>query len=233
VDRLMREFKVKANVGRPQVAYKETITKSVQAEGRFIRQTGGHGQYGHVVVRIEPAPRGTGFIFENKIMGGAIPREYIPAVSKGIEGAMSSGLLAGYPVVDIKVTLLDGSHHPVDSSEVAFKVAGSMALEDGLRKAGSLLLEPIMKVEVVLPEEYLGEVLGDLNGRRGQITGIHSRKDAQVISALVPLSEMFGYATDLRSKTQGRAVYTMQFDNYQEVVEQQTQKILEKVRGFA
>jgi elongation factor G len=233
VDRLMREFKVKANVGRPQVAYKETITKSVQAEGRFVRQTGGHGQYGHVVIRIEPATRGTGFVFENKIMGGAIPKEYIPAVSKGIEGAMSSGLLAGYPVVDIKVTLLDGSHHPVDSSEIAFKVAGSMALEEGMRKAGSVLLEPIMKVEVVLPEDYLGEVLGDLNGRRGQITGIHSRKDAQVISALVPLSEMFGYATDLRSKTQGRAVYTMQFDNYQEVVEQQAQKILEKVRGFA
>jgi len=232
VDRLLREFRVKANVSKPQIAYKETITKSVQAEGRFIRQTGGKGQYGHVVIRLEPTPKGTGFLFENRIVGGVIPREYIPAVSKGIKEAMNNGIIAGYPLVDIKATLLDGSYHPVDSSEISFSIAGSMALQDGVKKAYPVLLEPMMKVEVVVPEEYLGDVLGDLNGRRGQISGIHPRKDAHVVETTVPLSEMFGYATDLRSKTQGRAVYTMQFSHYQEVSEDTSKKILEKIRGF-
>ncbi len=231
-DRLVREFKVRANVGRPQVAYKEAITKSVQAEGRFVRQTGGKGQYGHVVIQLEPAPRGTGYLFENKIIGGVIPKEFIPAVSTGISQAMNNGFLAGYPLVDIKVTLLDGSHHPVDSSEISFRIAGSMALQEGLKKAKPVLLEPMMRVDVVVPEEYLGDVLGDLNSRRSQISGIHPRKDAQVVSATVPLSEMFGYATDLRSKTQGRAVYTMEFYQYEELSEVESQKILEKVRGF-
>ena len=233
VDRLLREFKVKANVSRPQVAYRETITKSVQAEGRFIRQTGGHGQYGHVVIQLEPAPKGAGYIFENKIVGGVIPREYIAPISEGIKEAMNNGVVAGYPLVDIKVTLLDGSYHPVDSSELAFKTAGAIALHEGVKKAKPVLLEPMMKVEVVVPEEYLGEVLGDINARKGRIGGIHQRKDAQVVSATVPLSEMFGYATDLRSKTQGRAVYTMQFSHYQEVPETESQKIIERVRGFA
>jgi len=233
VDRLLREFKVKANVSRPQVAYRETITKSVQAEGRFIRQTGGHGQYGHVVIQLEPAPKGAGYIFENKIVGGVIPREYIAPISEGIKEAMNNGVVAGYSLVDIKVTLLDGSYHPVDSSELAFKIAGAIALHEGVKKAKPVLLEPMMKVEVVVPEEYLGEVLGDLNARKGRIGGIHQRKDAQVVSATVPLSEMFGYATDLRSKTQGRAVYTMQFSHYQEVPETESQKIIERVRGFA
>ena len=231
-DRLLREFKVKANVGRPQVAYKETITQSVTAEGRFIRQTGGKGQYGHVVIQMEPAPRGSGFTFENRIIGGVIPKEFIQPVRKGIFEAMNSGFLAGYPVIDIKATLLDGSFHPVDSSEISFTIAASMAFQDGFRKAKPVLLEPVMKVEVVVPEEYLGEVLGDLNGRRGQISGIHARKDAHIVAATVPLREMFGYATDLRSKTQGRAVYTMQFSNYQILSETQSQKLLDKIRGF-
>jgi elongation factor G len=232
-DWLLREFKVKANVGRPQVAYKEAITKSVQAEGRFVRQTGGRGQYGHVVIHLEPTPRGTGYVFENRIIGGVIPKEFIPAVSEGIRQAMNNGFLAGYPLIDIKVTLIDGSYHPVDSSEMSFRVAGSMALQDGLKKAGVVLLEPMMKVDVVVPEEYLGDVLGDLNARRAQIGGINPRNDAQVVSSTVPLSEMFGYATDLRSKTQGRAVYTMEFGHYHEVSEVESQQILERVRGFA
>ena len=231
-DRLLREFKVSANVGRPQVAYKETITKSVQTEGRFIRQTGGKGQYGHVVIQMEPAPRSTGYIFENKIIGGVIPKEFIPAVSEGIKQAMNNGFLAGYPLVDIKVTLIDGSYHSVDSSEISFRIAGSMALQEGLKKAKPVLLEPMMKVDVIVPEEYLGDVLGDLNARRAQIAGIQPRKDAQVVSATIPLSEMFGYATDLRSKTQGRAIYTMEFSHYHEVTEVESGKILEKVRGF-
>ena len=233
IDRLLREFKVKANVGRPQVAYKETITKSVQAEGRFVRQTGGRGQYGHVVIHLEPAPRGTGFVFENKIIGGVIPKEFITPVSVGIRQAMNNGFIAGYPLVDIKATLLDGSHHPVDSSEISFKIAGSMALQDGVRKADPVLLEPMMSIEVVVPEDYLGDVLGDLNARRTQIGGIDPRKEAHVVAGTVPLSEMFGYATDLRSKTQGRAVYTMQFSHYQEVPTVESQKLLERVRGFA
>ena len=232
VDRLVREFRVNANVGRPQVAYKETITRSVQAEGRFIRQTGGRGQYGHVVIELEPAPKGTGYVFDNQIVGGVIPREYIQPISQGIREAMNNGVLMGYPLVDIKATLIDGSYHPVDSSEISFKIAGSMALQDGVKKAGPVLLEPMMNVEVVVPEEYLGEVLGDLNGRRGQIAGIHPRQDAQVVAAKVPLGEMFGYATVLRSKTQGRAVYTMQFAYYQEVSKEESERILERVKGF-
>jgi len=231
-DRLIREFKVKANVGRPQVAYKETITQSVMAEGRFVRQTGGKGQYGHVVIQLEPAPRGTGFSFENRIIGGIIPKEFITPVRKGISEAMNSGFLAGYPVIDIKATLLDGSFHPVDSSEISFTIAASMAFQDGFQKAKPVLLEPVMKVEVVVPEEYLGEVLGDLNARRGQISGIHARKDAQIVAAAVPLREMFGYATDLRSKTQGRAVYTMQFSNYKVLSETESKNLLEKIRGI-
>ena len=233
VDRLLREFNVKASVGRPQVSYRETITKTVQAEGRFIRQTGGRGQYGHVVIQLEPAPKGTGYIFESKIIGGVIPKEFIAPVSKGIKEALNNGIIAGYPLVDIKATLLDGSYHAVDSSEMSFKIAGSMALQEGVKKAHPILLEPMMKVEVVVPEEYLGDVLGDLNARRGQIGGIHPRKEAQVVAATVPLSDMFGYATDLRSKTQGRAVYTMQFSHYQEVTADESKKLLESVQGFA
>lgn len=232
VDRLLREFKVKATVGRPQVAYKETITKSVQTEGKFVRQTGGRGQYGRVVIQLEPVPRGTGYHFENRIVGGVIPREYILPISVGIKEAMNNGVIAGYPLIDIKVTLIDGSYHAVDSSEVSFKVAGSIALQEGVKKANPILLEPMMDVEVVVPEEYLGDVLGDLNARRAQISGIHPRKDAHVVAAKVPLSEMFGYATDLRSKTQGRAVYTMQFYQYEEVTETESKEILERIRGF-
>jgi len=232
-DRLLREFKVKANVGKPQVAYKETITKSVQSEGKFIRQTGGKGQYGHVVIQLESAPRGSGFIFEDRIERGVIPKEFIPAISRGIKEATNSGIIAGYPVIDIKATLIDGSYHPVDSSEISFQIAASIALQEGLKKANSVLLEPMMKVEVVVPEEYLGDVLGDLNARRSQIRGIHQRKDAHVIEAIVPLSTMFGYATDLRSRTQGRAIYTMQFYQYQEIAPEESQRLLEKIRGFA
>ncbi|HHS12324.1 MAG TPA: elongation factor G [bacterium] len=233
IDRLIKEFKVKAHVGKPQVAFKETITKTVQVEGRFIRQTGGRGQYGHVVLQLESAPQGTGFQFENRIIGGVIPKEYIPAISKGIHDSMSSGILAGFPVVDVKVTLLDGSHHPVDSSEIAFQAAASNAFFEGLKKADSVILEPIMKVEVVVPEDYLGDVLGDLNARGGQIYGIHARGDVQIVSAMVPLRNMFGYATDLRSKTQGRAVYSMHFYQYKRMNESESKKILEKIRGFA
>jgi elongation factor G len=232
VTRLLREFKANANVGRPQVAYKEAITKTVTAEGRFVRQSGGKGQYGHVVIQLEPAPRGTGFQFENRIMGGVIPKEYIPSVEDGIRSATSSGMIAGYEVVDVKATLLDGSYHPVDSSEVAFKIAGSIAFQNAFEKADPKLLEPMMKVEVVAPEEYLGDVMGDLNARRGKITGMSQRKDTQVVDGMVPLREMFGYATDLRSRTQGRAVYTMQFDHYEQVSEEESRKILERVRGF-
>jgi len=217
VDRMMREFKVDAHVGKPQVAYKETIRKKVQAEGKFVRQSGGRGQYGHVWLEIEPLEPGKGYEFVNKIVGGVIPKEYIPAVDVGVREALTSGVLAGYPVVDVKVTLFDGSYHEVDSSEMAFKIAASMAFKDGMRKASPVLLEPIMKVEVVVPEEYLGDVIGDMNARRGQIQGMEPRGTAHVVRAFVPLSEMFGYATDLRSKTQGRGVYTMQFSHYAEI----------------
>ncbi|MGB9663547.1 MAG: elongation factor G [Ignavibacteria bacterium] len=231
VDRMKREFKVEANVGRPQVAYRETITKKVQAEGKFIKQTGGRGKYGHVWIEVEPNEKGKGYEFVNKIVGGVIPKEYIPAVSAGIEEAMKNGVLAGYPVVDVKVTLFDGSYHEVDSDELSFKIAGSIAFKEAAKKANPALLEPIMEVEVVTPEEYLGDVMGDLNSRRGKIEGFSARKDAQVIRALVPLSEMFGYATILRSMTQGRALYTMQFAFYQEVPKQIADQIIEKSVG--
>tara|TARA_B100001123_G_scaffold417772_1_gene520930 strand:- start:1482 stop:3563 length:2082 start_codon:yes stop_codon:yes gene_type:complete len=230
VDRLMREFRVAANVGKPQVAYKEAIRKAVKAEGRFIRQSGGRGQFGHVWLNLEPGEPGSGFVFENKIVGGSIPAEYIPSVRQGVIEAMSSGLLAGYPVEDVKVTLFDGSYHEVDSSEIAFKVAGSMAFREGGRKADPYLLEPLMDVEVVVPEEYMGDVMGDLNSRRGNIVGIVNRIDAQVISAMVPLSEMFGYATRLRSVTQGRAIFSMEFSRFQELPKTIAQEIAEKIR---
>jgi elongation factor G len=231
VDRLKREFKVEANVGRPQVAYKETIRKKVIQQGKFIRQSGGHGQYGDVWLEIEPNEKGKGFEFTNAIVGGVIPKEYIPAVSEGVQEAMQSGVLAGYPVVDVKVKLFDGSFHEVDSSEMAFKIAGSIAFKEGAKKADPVLLEPIMDVEVVTPEEYLGDVMGDLNSRRGRIEGISSRKDAQVVKAMVALAEMFGYATSLRSMTQGRAIFTMQFSHYDEVPRSIAEQIIEKVRG--
>jgi elongation factor G len=231
VDRMLREFNVGANVGRPQVAYKETITKTVEAEGKFIRQSGGRGQYGHVKIVMEPNEAGKGFVFEDTTVGGVIPREYIPAVRKGIENAMNNGVIAGYPIKDIKVKLIDGSYHDVDSSEMAFKIAGSMALQDGCKKGSPAILEPIMNVEVIVPEEYLGDVIGNLNSRRGRISGIIPRKDAQVVSSLVPLSEMFGYATQLRSITQGRAIYTMQFSHYNAVPESVANDIIEKMKG--
>jgi elongation factor G len=218
VDRLMREFSVDANVGRPQVAYRETAGKAVEKiEGKFVRQTGGRGQYGHAVIDLEPAEPGAGYEFLDKIVGGKIPREYIPAVDLGIQEAMESGILAGYPVVDVRVSLVEGSYHDVDSSEMAFKVAGSMAFKNAMQRAKPKLLEPVMSVEVVTPEEYLGDVMGDLNSRRGQVLGLEPRGNAQVITARVPLAAMFGYATDLRSTTQGRATFTMQFDRYEEV----------------
>ena len=232
VDRLKREFKVEANVGRPQVAYRETIRKSAQnVEGKFIRQTGGRGQYGHVVINISPAEPGSGLIFEDKIVGGVIPKEYIGPVEQGIKEAMENGVLAGYPMVDVKVELIDGSYHEVDSSEMAFKIAGSIALKEGAKRADPVLLEPIMDVEVVTPPEYMGEVMGDLSSRRGKIGGMTQRGDAQVIGASVPLSEMFGYSTALRSLTQGRAVYSMQFSRYEEVPKQKAEEIISKVRG--
>ncbi len=226
VDRLKREFKVEANVGKPQVAYRETITVPVDAEGKFIRQTGGRGQYGHVKIKAEPLPRGSGFEFVNAIVGGVVPKDYIPAVQKGIEEAMQSGPLIGFPVVDLKVTLYDGSYHEVDSSEMAFKIAGSMAIKEAVKKGAPAILEPIMKVEVVTPEEYLGDVIGDLNSRRGHILGMEPRGNAQIVRAYVPLSEMFGYATDLRSKTQGRASFVMFFDHYAEVPKQIQEKLM-------
>jgi len=233
VDRLTREFRVGANVGKPQVAYKETIKVAAKAEGKFIRQTGGRGQYGHVWIEIEPIERGKGFEFVNKIVGGTIPREFIPAVEKGIVEAMEGGVLAGYPVVDVKVILFDGSYHEVDSSELAFKIAASMAFKDACKKGDIVLLEPIMDVEVVTPEEYMGEVIGDLNSRRGRIQSMEKRGRAQVIRAMVPLAEMFGYATDLRSKTQGRGTYTMQFSHYDEVPKNLTEQIIAKIKGNA
>ena len=228
IDRMKREFKVEANVGKPQVAYRETITKGVQSEGKFVKQSGGRGKYGHVQIEMEPNEAGKGFEFENAIVGGNVPKEYIPSVSKGIEEAMRNGVIAGYPMVDVKVKLYDGSYHDVDSDEMSFKVAGSMAFRDGSRKASPVLLEPMMKVEVITPEEYLGDVMGDLNGRRGKIEGFSSRKDAQVIRSVVPLAEMFGYATTVRSMTQGRAIYTMQFSHYSEVPKSVAEEIAEK-----
>jgi elongation factor G len=231
IDRMRREFKVEANIGKPQVAYKETIRKNVKAEGKFVRQSGGRGQYGHVWLEVEPNEKGKGFEFENAIVGGVIPKEYIRPVEQGVQEAMKNGVLAGYPMEDVKVRLYDGSFHAVDSSEMAFKVAGSMAFKEGARKADPVILEPIMEVEVVTPEEYMGDVMGDLNSRRGKITGMTPRKDAQVIRSLVPLSEMFGYSTVLRSMTQGRAIYTMELSHYDETPRSVSDQIVEKVRG--
>ena len=227
VDRLLREFKVEANVGAPQVAYKETIKRAVEQETKYARQTGGKGQYGHVKIRVEPNEPGKGYEFTNAVVGGAIPKEYVPAVDAGIQGAMNAGVIAGFPVVDVKVTLYDGSFHEVDSSEMAFKIAGSMAFKDACRKADPTLLEPIMKVSVIVPDEYMGDVIGDLNARRGQITKLEARNGAQQIDANVPLAEMFGYATDLRSRTQGRGQYTMEPSHYTEIPRNIREKIEE------
>ncbi|MBC7104349.1 MAG: elongation factor G [Firmicutes bacterium] len=232
VDRLVREFKVEANVGRPQVAYKETITVPSRAEGRFIKQTGGRGQYGHVWLEVEPRPRGEGFLFENRIVGGVVPREFVPAVEAGVREAMETGILAGYPVVDVKVALVDGSYHEVDSSEMAFKMAGAMAFRQACQRGQPVLLEPVMKVEVVVQEQYLGEVLADLSSRRGRIEDTEIRGTMRVVNALVPLAEMFGYATALRSQTQGRGTYTMQFSHYAEVPQGIAQGIIAKYRGW-
>jgi elongation factor G len=231
VDRMMREFNVGANVGKPQVAYKETIRKKADAEGKYIRQTGGRGQYGHVRITVEPSEVGAGFVFENEIVGGSIPKEYIKPIEQGIREAMSNGVLAGYEVKDVKISLYDGSYHEVDSSEIAFKIAGSMAFKDGCKKASPALLEPVMKVEVVLPEEYMGDVIGDLNSRRGRIEGMEARPGTQIIKSVVPLAMMFGYATDLRSRTQGRATYTMHFSHYEEVPKQIADEIVAKAQG--
>jgi elongation factor G len=228
VDRMKREFKVDANVGKPQVAYRETITSTVQAEGKFVKQSGGRGKYGHVWIELSPNETGKGYEFINAIVGGTVPKEYIPAVSQGIQDAMKNGVLAGYQIVDVKAKLYDGSYHDVDSDEISFRVAGSMAFQNAARKANPTLLEPIMAVEVITPEEYLGDVMGDLNSRRGKIEGFSARKDAQVIKAYVPLSEMFGYATTLRSMTQGRAIYSMQFDHYSSVPKSIADEISEK-----
>ena len=226
VDRLIREFRVECKVGKPQVAYRETLTKTVKAEGRYVRQTGGHGQYGHCVVEFSPLEPGSGFEFEDKTVGGVIPKEYIPAIKAGIEDASRSGVLGGYEVVDFKATLLDGSYHDVDSSEMAYKIAGSIALKDALEKAHCVLLEPVMKVEVLMPEEYMGDVIGNLTARRCRIEGTEVRGNAQVVDAICPLSEMFGYSTDLRSRTQGRGTFTMQFDHYEQVSDGVAKKIL-------
>jgi len=231
VDRMLREFSVKANIGKPQVAYKETITQVALGEGRFVRQSGGRGQYGHVKLQVEPQERGEESEFVNKIVQGAIPREFIPSIERGVREALEGGILAGYPLVDVKVTLLDGSFHEVDSSDLAFRIAGSMALHEAGRKAGPELLEPMMAAEVVVPEVYMGDVLGDINGRRGRIEGIEARGDLRVISAVVPLGEMFDYATDLRSKTQGRATHTMQFSHYGEMPKALTDAIVERLTG--
>ena len=231
VDRLLREFKVEANVGAPQVAYKETIRKAVDQETKYARQSGGKGQYGHVKIHVEPNESGKGYEFENKVVGGAIPKEYIPAIDAGIQGAMLAGVVAGYPVVDVKVTLYDGSYHEVDSSEMAFKIAGSMAFKEAMRKADPTLLEPIMKVCVIVPDEYMGDLIGDLNARRGQIQGYEMRSGAQQIDAFVPLAEMFGYATDLRSRTQGRGQYTMEPSHYIELPKSLQEKLISKRTG--
>lgn len=227
VDRLLREFKVEANVGSPQVSYRESITKEAEAQGKFVRQSGGHGQYGDVRIRIKPGEPGTGIVVKNEIVGGAIPKEFIGPSEAGIREACEAGVLAGYPILDVDITIYDGSYHEVDSSEMAFKVAGSMALKNAVEKAGPALLEPMEKVEIVTPEEYLGDVMGDVSSRRGRIDGMSSREGTQIVDAFIPLSEMFGYATDLRSKTQGRATYSMQFDHYEKVPESVKEKVLE------
>jgi len=231
IDRMFREFKVAANIGSPQVAYRETITKKVEQQGKFVRQSGGRGQYGDCWIRIEPLEPGSGFVFVDEVKGGVIPKEYIPAVGKGAEEAATNGIIAGFPIVDVKVTCFDGSYHDVDSSEMAFKIAGSMGFKEGAAKAGPVLLEPIMKVEVVAPDDYMGDVMGDLSSRRGRIMGMESRGGAQVINAHVPLANMFGYATDMRSATQGRATYSMHFDHYEQVPKAIAEEIVAKVKG--
>ena len=231
VDRLLREFKVEANVGKPMVAYRETITKKVESEGKYIKQTGGRGQYGHCWINIEPQPPGTGFIFENDTKGGSVPREFIPAIEKGIKEALDSGINAGYEVVDVKVSVFDGSYHDVDSSEIAFKIAASMAFKDGCKKAGPIILEPIMKCEVACPDAYMGDVIGDLNSRRGKIMQMEPQGNIQLIQAEVPLAEMFGYATQVRSLSQGRATYTMEFGHYEPVPNNIANEIIAKVSG--
>lgn len=231
VDRMLREFKVECNVGKPQVAYRETIRKMVKSEGKFVRQSGGRGQYGHCWLQIEPMEPGGGFVFVNKVVGGAIPKEYINPIEAGVKEALDGGIVAGYPIVDVKVTVYDGSYHDVDSSEMAFKIAGSMGFKAGALKAGPVLLEPVEKVEVVVPDEYMGDIIGDLNSRRGRIEGMESRAGAQVIRAFVPLSEMFGYSTDMRSRTQGRGVYSMEFDHYEEVPKNIAEAIVAKIKG--
>ena len=232
VDRLLREFRVDANVGKPEVSYKETITVPCKGVGRFVKQSGGHGQYGHCVVEFEPGEPGSGFVFVDKIVGGVIPREFIPAVQAGIQEAMESGILAGYRAVDIKATLVDGSYHEVDSSEMAFKIAGSLAFQDGAKKGKPIIMEPVFKVEVLTPDEYMGDVIGDLNSRRGYIEGVEVRGNLQAVTGFVPLKQMFGYATDLRSKTQGRGIYTMQFDHYEELPASLTQELM-KGKGYS
>ncbi|WP_243292381.1 elongation factor G [Bacillus sp. FJAT-47783] len=231
VDRMKREFKVEANVGAPQVAYRETFRQSAQVEGKFVRQSGGRGQFGHVWIEFSPNEEGKGFEFENAIVGGVVPREYIPAVQSGLEDAMQNGVLAGYPLIDVKAKLFDGSYHDVDSSEMAFKVAASLALKNAVKKCNPVLLEPIMKVEVVIPEEYMGDIMGDVTSRRGRVEGMEARGNAQVVKAMVPLSEMFGYATALRSNTQGRGTFTMHFDHYEEVPKNIADEIIKKNKG--
>jgi len=226
VDRLRREFNVEVKVGRPQVAYKETIRKSARAEGKFVRQSGGKGQYGDVVLELEPLEGSTGFEWEDKIVGGAVPKEYIPAAQKGVEDAMNNGILGGYPVIGIKASIVDGSYHEVDSSEMAFRIAGSMALKEALKKADPVLMEPVMNVEVVVPEEYMGDVIGDISSRRGRVAEMGVRANARVVKAFVPLAEMFGYATDLRSKTSGRGSFTMSFDHNEEVPKNVAEELL-------
>jgi len=228
VDRMLREFKVETNVGKPQVAYRETFRVPAKVEGKFVRQSGGRGQYGHCWVEFQPLEPGSGFVFENKVVGGVVPREYIPAVQNGIEESMKNGVLAGFPLVDIKATIFDGSYHDVDSSEMAFKIAGSMALKAAKDQCKPVLLEPIMKVEVTVPEEYMGDVMGDLNSRRGRIEGMDSRSGAQIIRSKVPLSEMFGYSTTLRSRTQGRGVFSMEISHYEEVPKSIADEIIAK-----
>jgi elongation factor G len=226
VDRLKREFNVMVNVGKPQVAYRETIRKRVEVEGKYIKQSGGHGQYGHCKIVMEPLEVGKGYVFEDKTVGGSIPKEYIQPINKGIEEARRSGVLAGYETVDFKVTVVDGSYHDVDSSEMAFKVAGSLAFKEGARTGNPVLLEPIMRMEIETPEDYLGDVMGNISSRRGQLQGMDSRQGTQVINALVPLSELFGYASDIRSLTQGRGVFDMVFDHYDEVPRNVAEKII-------
>ncbi|MET3730343.1 elongation factor G [Fictibacillus halophilus] len=231
VDRMRREFKVEANVGAPQVAYRETIRQAAKVEGKFVRQSGGRGQYGHVWIEFEPGDEGSGFVFENKIVGGAVPREYIPAVQAGIEESMKNGMLAGFPLLDLKARIVDGSYHDVDSNEMAFKIAGSMALKNAKSKCDPAILEPIMKVEVTVPEEYMGDIMGDVTSRRGRVEGMEARGNAQIVKAMVPLAEMFGYATSLRSRTQGRGTYSMHFDHYEEVPKSISEEIIKKATG--